>query len=125
MVAQRASAIGDGRFAFQAGLIVLALAAVALWQIVSFAIEGITLADVMTTLVLGLATSARVVVLIAIASVIWVPIGVWVGVRPRVANHGAAGGAIPCRLPGQSAVSDRGLDHRRLEARVRISGSAR
>jgi NitT/TauT family transport system permease protein len=76
----------QGRFAFQAGLIVFALAAIALWQIVSFAIEGITLADVMTTLVLGLATLARVVVLIAIASVIWVPIGVWVGVRPRVAN---------------------------------------
>src|ERR1700733_13598764 len=75
-----------GRFAFQAGLIVFALAALALWQIVSFAIEGITLADVMTTLVLGLATLARVVVLIAIASVIWVPIGVWVGVRPRIAN---------------------------------------
>ena len=67
-------------------MILFALAAIALWQIVSFAVEGITLADVMTTLVLGLATLARVVVLIAIASVIWVPIGVWVGTRPRVAN---------------------------------------
>jgi NitT/TauT family transport system permease protein len=82
----RTSSIAPGRFAFQAGVIVFALAAIALWQIVSFAIEGITLADVMTTLVLGLATLARVVVLIALASVVWVPIGVWVGVRPRVAN---------------------------------------
>jgi len=80
------SPITQGRFAFQIGLILAALAAVALWQIVSFAIEGITLADVMTTLVLGLATLVRVVVLIAIASVIWVPVGVWVGTRPRVAN---------------------------------------
>ena len=86
MPAPRMSAIAPGRFAFQAGLIVLALAAIALWQTVSFAIEGITLADVMTTLVLGLATLTRVVVLIALASVVWVPIGVWVGVRPRVAN---------------------------------------
>jgi NitT/TauT family transport system permease protein len=78
--------VAQGRFAFQAGVIVFALAAIALWQIVSFAVEGITLADVMTTVVLGLATLARVVVLIAVASVIWVPIGVWVGVRPRVAN---------------------------------------
>src|ERR1700733_15112200 len=84
--APQSGLIAPGRFAFQAGLIVFALAALALWQIVSFAIEGITLADVMTTLVLGLATLARVVVLIAIASVIWVPIGVWVGVRPRIAN---------------------------------------
>jgi NitT/TauT family transport system permease protein len=82
----RMSAIAESRFAFQAGLIVFALAAIALWQIVHFAIEGITLADVMTTLVLGLATLSRVVVLIAMASVVWVPIGVWVGVRPRVAN---------------------------------------
>ncbi|HUC48477.1 MAG TPA: ABC transporter permease subunit [Xanthobacteraceae bacterium] len=82
----RLSAIAEGRFAFQAGLVVFALAAIALWQIVRFAIEGITLADVMTTLVLGLATLSRVVVLIALASIIWVPIGVWVGVRPRIAN---------------------------------------
>jgi NitT/TauT family transport system permease protein len=72
--------------AFQLGVVVFALAAVALWQIVSFAIEGITLADVGITMLLGLATLTRVVVLIALASVIWVPIGVWVGTRPRAAN---------------------------------------
>jgi NitT/TauT family transport system permease protein len=75
-----------GRIAFQLGLVGVALAAVALWQIVAFAVEGITLADVGTTLLLGLATLVRVVVLIALATVIWVPIGVWVGTRPRVAN---------------------------------------
>src|SRR6202167_3309068 len=74
-----------GRIAFQLGVIAVALAAVALWQIVAFAVEGITLADVATTLLLGLATLCRVVVLIAIASVIWVPIGVWVGTRPNAA----------------------------------------
>jgi NitT/TauT family transport system permease protein len=35
--------------------------------------------------VLGLITAARVLVLIAVASVIWVPIGVWIGLRPGVA----------------------------------------
>ncbi len=78
--------IARSRVAFQFGLIVSALAAVALWQIVRFVIEGITLADVGTTLLLGFATLARVIVLIAIASVIWVPIGVWVGTRPHAAN---------------------------------------
>ncbi len=34
----------------------------------------------------GAATAARVVVLVALASLIWVPIGVWVGERPRVAQ---------------------------------------
>ncbi|MFY9840976.1 MAG: ABC transporter permease subunit [Xanthobacteraceae bacterium] len=74
------------RWAFQLGLIVSALAAVALWQILRFVVEGITLRDVGTTVLLGFATLLRVIVLIAIASVIWVPIGVWVGTRPRVAN---------------------------------------
>jgi NitT/TauT family transport system permease protein len=75
-----------GRVAFQVGLILVAVAAVALWRIVAFAVAGITLSDVGTTLLLGLATLARVVVLIGVASVIWVPIGVWVGTRPRAAN---------------------------------------
>ena len=72
--------------AFQLAAIVIALAAFALWQIARFVTADITLADVGTTMLLGLATLSRVVVLIAIASVIWVPIGVWVGTRPRVAN---------------------------------------
>jgi len=75
-----------GWITFQLSVIVGALAAVALWRVVRFAIEGITLADVGTTMLLGLATLGRVVVLIAIASAIWVPVGVWVGTRPRAAN---------------------------------------
>ena len=66
-------------------VIVLALAAVALWQVARFAMTGIALRDVGVTMLLGFATLARVIVLIAIASLIWVPIGVWVGTRPRAA----------------------------------------
>ena len=71
---------------FLFGFVFAALAAVALWQIVRFIVEGITLGDVGTAILLGFATLARVVVLIAIATVIWVPVGVWVGTRPRAAN---------------------------------------
>ncbi|WP_045767447.1 ABC transporter permease [Xanthomonas albilineans] len=35
----------------------------------------------------GLATLLRVVVLIALASLVWVPIGVWIGLRPKVAQR--------------------------------------
>ena len=35
----------------------------------------------------ALITAARVLVLIALASLIWVPIGVWIGLRPRVADR--------------------------------------
>ena len=36
--------------------------------------------------VLGAATFARVVVLLIVASVVWVPIGVWIGMNPRVSR---------------------------------------
>jgi NitT/TauT family transport system permease protein len=65
--------------------VVLVLAAAALWQVAKFAMTGIALRDVGVVMLLGLATLARVVVLIAIASLIWVPIGVSVGTRPRLA----------------------------------------
>ncbi|MGC1541113.1 MAG: ABC transporter permease subunit [Xanthobacteraceae bacterium] len=84
--ARRTLPLAQSRIAFQFGLIVVALAAAALWQIVHFVIEGITLSDVGLAILLGFATLARVTVLIAIASVIWVPIGVWVGTRPHAAH---------------------------------------
>jgi NitT/TauT family transport system permease protein len=83
---RQALPLANSRIAFQFGLIVVALGAAALWQIVRFIVEGITLADVGTAILLGFATLARVVVLIAIASVIWVPIGVWVGTHSRATN---------------------------------------
>jgi NitT/TauT family transport system permease protein len=71
---------------FQWIAVVIALGGVALWQVLRFAVVDITLSDVATALLLGLATLSRIIVLIALASVIWVPIGVWVGTRPKVAN---------------------------------------
>jgi NitT/TauT family transport system permease protein len=71
---------------FQWAVVVVALGALALWQVAGFVTADITLADVGTTVLLGLFTLTRVVVLIALASVIWVPIGVWVGTRPHAAN---------------------------------------
>src|SRR5205814_7037259 len=35
----------------------------------------------------GLATATRVLVLIGIASVVWVPVGVWIGLRPHAADR--------------------------------------
>ncbi|NIE57509.1 MULTISPECIES: ABC transporter permease subunit [unclassified Burkholderia] len=56
------------------------------WRVISFVSTGVTMAEVGHVLVLGLITLLRVVVLISIASVIWVPIGVWVGLRPKLAE---------------------------------------
>jgi len=43
-------------------------------------------AEIGQVVILGLITLLRVAVLIALASLIWVPIGVWIGLRPRVAS---------------------------------------
>ncbi len=62
---------------------VLLIAIVVVWQIARFVVHGLSPADLREAIVRGFATLARVVVLIAIASLIWVPIGIWVGTRPR------------------------------------------
>ena len=83
--AKRAPAKQHPWITFQWAAIAIALGALALWQVARFATEDITLADVGTTMLLGFFTFVRVVVLIAVASVIWVPIGVWVGTRSHAA----------------------------------------
>ena len=66
--------------------LVAALAAVALWRVATFIFANISPPEAIKAIALGLATLSRVIVLIAIATVIWVPIGVVVGMRPRVAQ---------------------------------------
>jgi len=66
--------------------IVAALAAFALWRVERFIFTGVSLPEVGRAMVFGLATLTRVLVLIAIASAIWVPVGIYVGMRPRVAQ---------------------------------------
>ena len=67
--------------------IVLAAAGYALWLIISYVRAEIGAQEVVTAVGLGLLTLLRVVVLIAIASAIWVPIGVWIGLRPWAAER--------------------------------------
>jgi NitT/TauT family transport system permease protein len=75
-----------GWVTFQWAAVVIALTALALWQVGIFLLKDVSGADVLSVFLRGLATFGRIVVLIALASVIWVPIGVWVGTRTHVAN---------------------------------------
>jgi len=85
--AQRATA--EPRRARRGGLLalvlVLAALAFALRHIFAILIEETSLAAALEVFRLALLTMTRVFVLIALASVIWVPVGVWVGLRPRAA----------------------------------------
>lgn len=53
------------------------------WRAAVFIGAETPLTEVLTVFGLGLITLVRVVVLIALASLVWVPIGVWIGLRPR------------------------------------------
>ncbi len=67
--------------------VILVLAAVAVWFIGDFIMRTVTLPEVGKTVLFGFATLLRVVVLIAIATAIWVPIGVWIGLNPKWAER--------------------------------------
>jgi len=53
------------------------------WLVVRYVGESLKLPDVMHAFFCGFLTLTRVLILIAIASLIWVPIGVWIGLRPK------------------------------------------
>ncbi|MDN7587300.1 ABC transporter permease [Burkholderia seminalis] len=80
--ARRASRIGDIVW----GAFVILLTVYVAWRVVSFVATGVTMAEVGHVLVLGLITLLRVLVLIAIASLVWVPLGVLIGLRPKLAE---------------------------------------
>ena len=67
-------------------VVVAIAAACAAWKIVSYVASGVDWGDVFNAFELGLFTLTRVVVLIAVASLIWVPIGVEIGLRPHLAE---------------------------------------
>lgn len=76
----------DRRFADRAWTALLAaMAFYAAWHIGRFVLANIGIAELGKAMGLGLITLIRVVVLTALASLVWVPVGVWIGLRPGVA----------------------------------------
>jgi len=62
----------------------IAILGVALWHIVRVLFGETSLGELADVSSLAFLTMLRVFVLIALASLLWVPIGVWVGLRPRL-----------------------------------------
>jgi NitT/TauT family transport system permease protein len=71
-------------YTWYALLILIGLGAV--WKTTLFVLGEVSLAEIGRVILFGFITLLRVAVLIALASLIWVPIGVWVGLRPRVTS---------------------------------------
>jgi NitT/TauT family transport system permease protein len=84
---QRAERPPNPRFERLFDLAIAALAIGAALWIVLFIRARVNAAEIGWVFVLGLITAVRVLVLIAIASAIWVPIGVAIGLRPRLADR--------------------------------------
>jgi len=67
--------------------LILVLVIFAAREIVDFVARTLTWADLWHAVALGFLTLARVVVLIALASLVWTPVGVWIGLRPKIAER--------------------------------------
>ena len=64
-------------------LVVMAAAA-STFALIRFVHAAVSFQEVGQVLLLGLITGARVLLLVAIASLLWVPIGIWIGLNPRI-----------------------------------------
>ncbi|KIU48713.1 ABC transporter permease [Bradyrhizobium elkanii] len=59
----------------------------AAWKVYEYLSATLSISDVVSAVGYGFITLARVVALIALASLIWVPVGVWIGLRPKIAER--------------------------------------
>lgn len=59
----------------------------AIWTLAVFIQTEVGWGEVAHVFVLGLCTLLRVLILLSVAAVIWVPIGVWIGLNPRYAER--------------------------------------
>jgi len=64
-------------------LLLVVLVGLALWRIASMLIGETSANEALHVAALATITMLRVLILIALASLLWVPIGIWVGLRPR------------------------------------------
>ena len=68
---------------FFAGVLAV-LVAYGAWEALGYVRATTGLGEFGYAFALGAATFARVIVLLAVATVVWVPIGVWIGMNPKV-----------------------------------------
>jgi NitT/TauT family transport system permease protein len=80
-------------------VLVIVLAALGALAVAHYVIAHLSFADILTAVGLGFLTLIRVLVLIAIASLIWVPVGVWIGLRPAWAERVQALAQILAAFP--------------------------
>ena len=63
------------------------LAVYATWEVAAFVGATLAWGDLGQAVLLTLVTMLRVVVLLFLATLFWVPVGVWIGLRPKIAER--------------------------------------
>lgn len=58
----------------------------AAWLVFDYVRQELTLGDLRESVILTIFTMIRVIVLMALATIVWVPVGVWIGLRPALAE---------------------------------------
>ena len=56
------------------------------WFLLKFILAELKVSDILHVFLLGCSYRNRVIVLIILSSLIWIPVGVWIGLRPRIAQ---------------------------------------
>jgi NitT/TauT family transport system permease protein len=67
--------------------LIIASTGYAAWRAYTYLSATLSPTDVYSAVGYGFITLARVIVLIALATLIWVPVGVWIGLRPKLAER--------------------------------------
>jgi NitT/TauT family transport system permease protein len=83
----KVNGVASRLFDWAFNLALLAVVAWALYSVISYVSATLGWPDVEEAMTGGFITFVRVIILIAIATLIWVPIGVYVGLRPALAER--------------------------------------
>lgn len=67
--------------------------------LISYFVRNISFAEVEHVFLLGLITAFRVFLMIFLCSLIWVPVGIWIGLRPRAARLAQPAAQILAAFP--------------------------
>lgn len=56
------------------------------WFLLQFILTELKVSEIIHVFLLGAATGSRIIILVILSSVIWIPVGVFIGLRPRLAQ---------------------------------------
>lgn len=66
--------------------VVLVVLIASTYVLLGYILSAVSAHDILHAFMLGAATGLRVIVLIILSSLLWIPVGVWIGLRPGIAQ---------------------------------------